>query len=78
MLNREGEAHLQLQQSIEAVATELIRVTHITAHHCKGLYNMERATKGLWKVLCQPGLHLWKLNSENKHRTPDQNKLHKS
>eukprot|EP00975_Prorocentrum_lima_P027428 5763088-Prorocentrum_lima.AAC.1 len=31
MLNREGEAHLQLQQSIEAVANELIRVTNITA-----------------------------------------------
>eukprot|EP00975_Prorocentrum_lima_P000309 62706-Prorocentrum_lima.AAC.1 len=31
MLNREGEAPLQLQQSIEAVATELIRVTYITA-----------------------------------------------
>eukprot|EP00975_Prorocentrum_lima_P013048 2769915-Prorocentrum_lima.AAC.1 len=31
MLNREGEAHLQLQQSIEAVATELSRATCITA-----------------------------------------------
>eukprot|EP00975_Prorocentrum_lima_P011839 2520637-Prorocentrum_lima.AAC.1 len=30
-MNREGEAHLQLQQSIEAVATELIRVTYVTA-----------------------------------------------
>eukprot|EP00975_Prorocentrum_lima_P060497 12689040-Prorocentrum_lima.AAC.1 len=31
MMNREGEAHLLLQQSIEAVATELIRGTYITA-----------------------------------------------
>eukprot|EP00975_Prorocentrum_lima_P006291 1354301-Prorocentrum_lima.AAC.1 len=31
MMNREGEAHLQMQQIIEAVATELIRVTYITA-----------------------------------------------
>eukprot|EP00975_Prorocentrum_lima_P046763 9774576-Prorocentrum_lima.AAC.1 len=31
MMNREGEAHLQLQQSIEAVATELIWVTYVTA-----------------------------------------------
>eukprot|EP00975_Prorocentrum_lima_P030351 6363722-Prorocentrum_lima.AAC.1 len=31
MMNREGEAHLQLQQSIEAVATALIRVTCVTA-----------------------------------------------
>eukprot|EP00975_Prorocentrum_lima_P055319 11602324-Prorocentrum_lima.AAC.1 len=30
MLNREGEAHPQLQHSIEAVATELIRATYIT------------------------------------------------
>eukprot|EP00975_Prorocentrum_lima_P036833 7750364-Prorocentrum_lima.AAC.1 len=31
MLNREGEAHLQLQQIIEAVSIELLRVTYITA-----------------------------------------------
>eukprot|EP00975_Prorocentrum_lima_P012619 2675264-Prorocentrum_lima.AAC.1 len=31
MLNREGEAHLQLQQSIQGMATELIRVTYVTA-----------------------------------------------
>eukprot|EP00975_Prorocentrum_lima_P023157 4872645-Prorocentrum_lima.AAC.1 len=31
MLTREGEAHLQLQQSIEAAANELISVTYITA-----------------------------------------------
>eukprot|EP00975_Prorocentrum_lima_P068191 12919293-Prorocentrum_lima.AAC.1 len=31
MMNREGEVHLQLQQSIEAVATELIRATYVTA-----------------------------------------------
>eukprot|EP00975_Prorocentrum_lima_P024270 5106206-Prorocentrum_lima.AAC.1 len=31
MMNKEGEAHLLLQQSIEAVATELIRATYVTA-----------------------------------------------
>eukprot|EP00975_Prorocentrum_lima_P031823 6681455-Prorocentrum_lima.AAC.1 len=31
MLNQEGEAHLQRQQSIEAVANELIRATYFTA-----------------------------------------------
>eukprot|EP00975_Prorocentrum_lima_P067990 12918173-Prorocentrum_lima.AAC.1 len=31
MMNEEGEAHLQLQQSIEAAANELIRVTYVTA-----------------------------------------------
>eukprot|EP00975_Prorocentrum_lima_P049717 10406148-Prorocentrum_lima.AAC.1 len=31
MMNREGEAHLLLQQSIEAVASELIRVKYVTA-----------------------------------------------
>eukprot|EP00975_Prorocentrum_lima_P015018 3185093-Prorocentrum_lima.AAC.1 len=31
MMNNEGEAHLQLQQSIEAVATDLIRVTYARA-----------------------------------------------
>eukprot|EP00975_Prorocentrum_lima_P068138 12918973-Prorocentrum_lima.AAC.1 len=31
MINREGEAHLHLQQSIEAVANELIKVTYVTA-----------------------------------------------
>eukprot|EP00975_Prorocentrum_lima_P057605 12079342-Prorocentrum_lima.AAC.1 len=31
MMNREGDAHLQLQQSIEAVATELIRIAYIAA-----------------------------------------------
>eukprot|EP00975_Prorocentrum_lima_P021492 4531156-Prorocentrum_lima.AAC.1 len=30
-MNREGEAYLHMQQSIEAVATELIRVTYATA-----------------------------------------------
>eukprot|EP00975_Prorocentrum_lima_P064921 12900378-Prorocentrum_lima.AAC.1 len=30
-MDREGEGQLQLQQSIEAVAYELIRVTHVTA-----------------------------------------------
>eukprot|EP00975_Prorocentrum_lima_P002091 453456-Prorocentrum_lima.AAC.1 len=29
MMNREGEAHLQVQQSIEAVATELISGTSL-------------------------------------------------
>eukprot|EP00975_Prorocentrum_lima_P000534 104222-Prorocentrum_lima.AAC.1 len=31
MMNREGEAHLHLQQSIETVANALIRVTYVTA-----------------------------------------------
>eukprot|EP00975_Prorocentrum_lima_P025654 5395403-Prorocentrum_lima.AAC.1 len=31
MMNREGEAHLHLQQSSETVANELIRVTYVTA-----------------------------------------------
>eukprot|EP00975_Prorocentrum_lima_P063397 12891262-Prorocentrum_lima.AAC.1 len=31
MMNREGGAHLQLRQSIEAVPTELLRVTYATA-----------------------------------------------
>eukprot|EP00975_Prorocentrum_lima_P012199 2589954-Prorocentrum_lima.AAC.1 len=30
-MNREGEAHIHLQQSIETVAHELIRVTYVTA-----------------------------------------------
>eukprot|EP00975_Prorocentrum_lima_P015435 3269091-Prorocentrum_lima.AAC.1 len=30
MMNREGEAHPQPQQRIEAVAAELIRVAHVT------------------------------------------------
>eukprot|EP00975_Prorocentrum_lima_P063251 12890469-Prorocentrum_lima.AAC.1 len=31
---------------------------------------MERTTKGLWNMLCQLVLPLWKLNSENKHSKP--------
>eukprot|EP00975_Prorocentrum_lima_P008714 1861152-Prorocentrum_lima.AAC.1 len=31
MTNRKGEAHLHLQQSIETVANELIRVAYVTA-----------------------------------------------
>eukprot|EP00975_Prorocentrum_lima_P062946 12888474-Prorocentrum_lima.AAC.1 len=29
-------------------------------------------------MLCRHGLHLWKLNSENKHRRPDKNNQQKS
>eukprot|EP00975_Prorocentrum_lima_P040573 8518634-Prorocentrum_lima.AAC.1 len=39
MLNREGEAHLHLQQSIENVANELIRVTYVTASSLQKLAN---------------------------------------
>eukprot|EP00975_Prorocentrum_lima_P007258 1557269-Prorocentrum_lima.AAC.1 len=39
---------------------------------------MERTTRGLWRMLRRHGLPLWQLNSENKHRRPDNNNQHKS
>eukprot|EP00975_Prorocentrum_lima_P068922 12923274-Prorocentrum_lima.AAC.1 len=51
VLNREGEAHLHLQQRIEAVAIELIRLTYVTATTLQSLHQMERFTRSLWTVL---------------------------
>eukprot|EP00975_Prorocentrum_lima_P000547 107302-Prorocentrum_lima.AAC.1 len=39
---------------------------------------MEGTTQDLWRMLCQRGLPLWKLNSENKRRSTDTNKQQKS
>eukprot|EP00975_Prorocentrum_lima_P047454 9921602-Prorocentrum_lima.AAC.1 len=51
-MNREGEAHLQLQQSIEAVATELIRVTYVTATTLQKLaYDGENHNKFVERAL---------------------------
>eukprot|EP00975_Prorocentrum_lima_P023514 4945661-Prorocentrum_lima.AAC.1 len=55
MLKREGEAHLQLQQSMEAVATELIRVTYTTATSLQKLAQDGETTRSVRKAPCQHG-----------------------